>query len=614
MKPKNASLPLKLVILGHVDHGKSTLIGRLLHDTGSLPHGKKEAIEKSCKKRGQPFEWAFLMDALQAERDQNVTVETAQIWLKGGKRDTVLIDAPGHHEFVRNMVTGAAHADAALLMVDAGEGVGAQTKSHAALLSLLGIGQAAVLVNKMDAVNYRQNVFKNVERECRKYLKTLGIAPMCVIPVSARQGDNVAAASSRMKWYKGKTVLKALAAFTVTPPPANRPLRFPVQDVYKSGGRRVIAGRIESGALKVGDTLLFSPSGTTAKVASFKQWNGKKPSRQAAAGQSVGITLDAPVFVERGQLASHEKQAPLLTNLFPARIFWLGDRPLTAGSLCRLKLGTLETPAEIKSIDKEKSVAYGGIAGVMLRTRGQVPLDEGSRFALLQDGVICGGGIAGLAGVADLRLGPSSVKSKHIASEHFGITRAARAGKNRHAGGIVWLTGLSGAGKSTIARLTQKQLFERGCQVFVLDGDNIRQGLSRDLGFSAADRHENLRRVAEVAALFAQAGVIVITAFISPYRKDREQARAIAAGDAHIVYLKASLKTCEKRDAKGLYKKARAGKIPHFTGVSAPYEEPVSPDLVLDTEGKGATACAQALVAYITRHLIETNTWNSGSA
>lgn len=611
MKHKNP-LPLRLVILGHVDHGKSTLIGRLLHDTGSLPHGKKEAIEKSCRKRGQPFEWAFLMDALQAERDQNVTIETTQIWLKQKQRDTVIIDAPGHREFIRNMVTGTAQADAALLVVDA-KGLGEQTRGHASLLTLLGIRQVAVLVNKMDAVDYRQAAFQGIERQCRKYLKTLGIAPLCVIPISAREGDNVTRASSRMKWYQGKTVLKVLEAFKVSPPTAG-PLRLPVQDVYKSGDKRVLVGRIERGALKVGDTLLFSPANTKARVATLEQWGSKKSPKQAAAGQSIGITLDAPIFVERGALASHEKQMPLLTNLFPARIFWLGKTPLAAGNLCLLKIGTLETPAEIKSI-AGGPVAYGGIAEVTLRTRGQVALDEGSRFALLQGNIICGGGVASLSGVFDQRLaGEASVKSKHIAPEHFGITRAARAEKNRHGGGILWLTGLSGAGKSTIARLAQEQLFARGCQVFVLDGDNIRHGLSRDLGFSASDRHENLRRVAEVAALFANAGMIVITAFISPYEKDRELARAVAKGDAHIVYVRASLKICEKRDVKGLYRKARTGKIPQFTGISAPYEEPKNADLVLDSENRSAKACAQALVAYITRHLIETNTWNSGSA
>lgn len=602
MTPQNS--PLRLVILGHVDHGKSTLIGRLMHDTGSLPEGKKEAIEKSCRQRGQPFEWAFLMDALQAERDQNVTIETTQIWLKGKKRGTMIIDAPGHAEFLRNMVTGAAQADAALLVVSATEGMGAQSRTHAALMQLLGVRQAAVLVNKMDAVGYRQPAFRKVENEYRKYLKTLGITPAFVIPVSAREGDNIVQASPRMRWYKGKTVLKALDTFKTATPAGRKPLRFPVQDVYKSENKRIVAGRIESGALNTGDTLLFLPAGTSAKVYSIEAWK-KKPRRKAVAGESIGITLDRPIFVERGQMASHEKNAPILTNLFSARLFWLGKKPLKAGDAAQLMIGTLETPAEIKSIGAVEKVGYGGAAEVMLKTRGQVAVDDGSRFVLKQNHAIIAGGVVNAKELFDQRPLRAAVKSKHITPEHFGITRQARARKNRHEGGILWLTGLSGAGKSTIARLTQQKLFDKGCQVFVLDGDNIRCGLSRDLGFSAADRHENLRRVAEVAALFVEAGMIVITAFISPYEKDRELARAAAPDDLHLVYVKASLKTCEKRDAKGLYKKARAGKIPHFTGISAPYEDPKAPDLVLDTEKKSPEANAETLVAYITGHLIK---------
>lgn len=607
MQPK---IPLKLVILGHVDHGKSTLVGRLLHETGSLPEGKFESIEAACKKRGLPFEWAFLTDALQAERDQNVTIDTTQIWLRGKTRDTVIIDAPGHTEFLKNMVTGAAAADAALLVIDAKEGIGEQSRRHGLLLSLLGIKQVVVLVNKMDAVGYKQKAFKAVEKEIQRYLKTLNIKPICTVPISAREGDNVVRASKYMPWYKGLSVLKAIERFKPYTPAAKLPLRFPVQDVYKSGNKRILVGRVESGSLKIGDTLLFSPANTKAKVASIEIWKAKARPVKAVTGQSIGITLDTPIFVERGQVASHEKSAPLLTNLLRARLFWLGKKPLQIGDRYTLRIATHETVGEIKTISPLK-VAYGDVAEVVIRTQGQIAVDDVKenpclgRFVLLQEGSAVGGGIISTEGLFDQRV-TGAIKSKHVESIDFGIARDRRTLKNRHRGGVLWFTGLSSAGKSTIAKLTQKKLFDKGCQVFVLDGDNIRQGLNRDLGFSAKDRSENIRRVAEVAALFAEAGMIVITSFISPYREDRRRARAIAPDDFHTVYIKASVKTCEKRDDKGLYKKARAGKIAGFTGISAPYEEPETPDLVLDTEAQNAEHCAELLVAYVERHLIKT--------
>jgi bifunctional enzyme CysN/CysC len=606
LKKTNSTLPyikspLRLVILGHVDHGKSTLVGRLLYETGSLPDGKLEAVEASCKKRGQPFEWAFVTDALQAERDQNVTIETSHIWLRGKTRDIVIIDVPGHREFLKNMVTGAGAADAALLLVDAKEGISQQTRSHAKLLQCLGIQHIIIAINKMDTVGYKQSTFKKLEKDCRAYLKMLGMTPRSVVPVSARQGDNVSKRSKAMPWYKGKSLLALLAAVSAPNKSSSLPLRFLVQDVYKQNVKRIIAGRVESGVLTVGNTLLFSPAGVKAKVRSIEGW--PKSLKKAIAGQSIGITLDNPIFVERGQVASHEKRAPLVTNLFDAQIFWLGKLPLENGTVLTLKIGTQETSVEIRS---QKTVAYGSIAQVALRTRGQVAVDADAlgRFALVQDGEIRGGGRVIISSAHDRRV-PSAAKSKNIATEAFGITHAMRAQKNNHKGGVIWLTGLPASGKSTIARLAQKKLFDMGCQVFVLDGDNIRQGLSRDLGFSVADRSENIRRVAEAAALFSDAGMIVITSFISPYEKDRELACAARPDDFHCVYIKASVTTCKKRDPKGHYKKAKAGKIPQFTGVSAPYEEPRLPDLVLDTETQNAEACANQLVAYIKKHLVQ---------
>ena len=404
-----------------------------------------------------------------------------------------------------------------------------------------------------------------------------------------------------MPWYKGESVVEALEHFEVAKPDEKLPLRFPIQDVYKFDERRIIAGRIESGTLKVGDTLLFSPTGARAKVASIESWPQPGVSKLAAAGQSVGITLDEPIFVERGNVASHEKNAPMLTTQFRARIFWLGKRALLVGKRYKIKLGTSEMMAEIKSIDhvidsdtlaqvKVERVERSNVAEVVIRTRGLISVDEFQsnprlgRFVILQDYDVAGGGIISMEGFFDQRtVKMDSVKSKNLFDVDFGVTRSS-ALANGHFGGILWFTGLSGSGKSTIAKQAQKRLFDKGYHVFVLDGDNIRKGLNRDLGFSPTDRSENIRRVAEVGALMAHAGVIVISSFISPYREDRRKAAAVAPDLFHRVYIKASVEACEKRDTKGLYKQAREGKVKEFTGVSAPYEAPENPDLVLDTE------------------------------
>lgn len=622
--PMTAHRPqLKIVIVGHVDHGKSTLVGRLLHDTHSLPDGKMEAIQASCRKRGMPFEWSFLMDALQTERDQGITIDTTQIWLKTPSRDVVIIDAPGHKEFLKNMITGAAQADAAVVLIDAKEGIREQSKRHGYLLHLLGVRQIAVLVNKMDMVGYDEKVFRQIEKDYREYLKSVGVEPTCFIPISAREGDCITEASGHMPWYKGVSVTGALDEFNVAVAEDHLPLRFPIQDIYKFDERRILVGRIESGTLKVGDTLMFSPTNTQVKVASIEAWpEGHNPA-QVAAGQSVGITLADQIFVERGHVASHLEAMPCITNQFRARIFWLGHKPLEAQKRYKIKMATCEMMAEIKTIEhvvdsdtlalvKAERVERGNVAEVIFRTRGLVAVDDFNnnarlgRFVILQDYDVAGGGIISLDGIYDQR--PSQgvqVKSKHIFDVDFGVTEQQRAVANGHMGGILWFSGLSGSGKSTLAKQLQKRLFDKGYHVFALDGDNVRKGLNRDLGFAPEDRSENIRRVGEVAALFAQAGTIVISSFISPYREDRRRVRAIAPDAFHNIYIKASLEACEKRDTKGLYKQARAGGIPEFTGISAPYEVPENPDLVIDTETMSVHDCVEKLVAYVEHHLVE---------
>lgn len=619
-RPVPSGPRLKIAIVGHVDHGKSTLVGRLFHDTGSLPEGKLEAIQAMCARRGMPFEWAFLMDAFQAERDQGVTIDTAQIWFHTAKRGYVIIDAPGHREFLKNMVSGAANADAALLVIDALEGVREQSRRHGYLLSLLGIPQVAVAVNKMDAVAYAPERFAAIEAEYRAYLEELGIVPSCVIPVSAREGDNVATRSARTPWYRGPVVTEALDSFALPPSVAELPLRFPVQDVYKFDRRRIVAGRVETGRLKVGDTLLFSPSNKTARVATIEAWNGAAPRLEAAAGQAIGVTLDEPIFVERGEVASLEADPPVETDVFRGTLFWLAADPLVAGKRYKLKLGTLERPVVVQSVERVidpndlsrkagDAVPRNGLAEVILRTKGIVPLDEfrrnprTGRFVLVDGYDIAGGGIIGMEGYPNQR-GLVTVKATNVAEIGHRVSHGARAKFNHHQGGVLWLTGLSGAGKSTLALALEQRLFRKGYQVYVLDGDNLRSGLNANLGFSPEERAENIRRVGEVAALFADAGFIVVTAFISPYRSDRERARQASlerggAGGFHEIYVKASLEACEKRDPKGLYRKAREGQIAEFTGVSAPYEAPETPELVVETDREAVEASLQKILDYV---------------
>ena len=595
---------LKIVIVGHVDHGKSTFVGRLFHDTGSLSDGKYETIKAACERRGVPFEWAFLTDGLQVERDQNITIDTAQIWFRTPKRQYVIIDAPGHKEFLKNMVTGAANAEAALLLIDATEGVQEQSRRHGYLLHLLGIDQIAVLVNKMDLKGYSDKVFKSIEKQYREFLGQLGVVPKLFIPISAKLGDNIATKSANMPWYTGRTVLQALDDLQIAEKPHNLPLRFPIQDVYRFDERRILAGRIESGTLRVGDRLVFSPRNKTSTVKSIECWNAP-PRTEANAGESIGITLTEQIFVNRGQVASHEQDAPVETDVFNAKLFWLGRQNLEVGRKVKLKLTTEEIECQVQSIEKiidastlaeidssqRNYIARNDVAEVTIRTKSPIAFDRydrivpTGRFVIVDGRQVCGGGIISKGEYPDRRQLLSGIKSTNIFWMAGKVTRAERERRNTHKGAVIWLTGLSAAGKSTIATELERELFSMGLHTYVLDGDNLRHGLSANLGFSPEDRTENIRRVSEVARLFADAGALVITAFISPYRDDRRLVRELLQDGEFIeVWVNAPLEVCEARDNKGLYKKARAGQIQNFTGVSAPYEPPEKAEIIVHTD------------------------------
>ena len=499
------------------------------------------------------------------------------------------------------MITGASRADAAILVIGADEGVREQSRRHAYLLSMLGIKNLIVVVNKMDLVDYSEERFREIEQEYRKFLQELGLEARTFIPVSAKDGENVARTGMKMKWHCAASVLEALDLLEPQKLQLDLPLRFCVQDVYRSDGRRIIAGRVETGTLRVGDQLVFSPANKSSVVATIERWNA--PANGAGmAGDSIGITLAEQIFVERGYVASHQNDTPIEANRFHADLFWIVREPLRVGHFYDLRLATQQVKCQIASIeqvmdsstldtnnDAREQLDRNEIGRLTIQTRSPLVIDNHDRipnlgrFVIIDDGQICGGGTI-FGGVYTDR---TVAKSKNIFWTEGKITAGARAMRSGHRGAVVWLTGLSGAGKSTVAQSLERDLFHRGMNTYVLDGDNVRHGLNSNLGFSPDDRVENIRRVSEVAKLMADAGTVVITAFISPYRMDRRRAREIALeGNAEFieVFIDAPLEVCEARDPKNLYKKARAGQISEFTGIDAPYEAPEDPDIVVRTD------------------------------
>jgi bifunctional enzyme CysN/CysC len=598
-------MDLRVAITGHVDHGKSTLIGRLLYDTGSLAEGKADEIIASSRRRGLAVEWSFAVDAAQEERDQAITIETTRVWLHHGGRRIVIIDTPGHREFIKNMMSGAADADAGILVIDALEGIADQTYRHAYLLRLLDVPEIVVAVNKIDAVPDARERFAQIGSDIRAVLETAGKPLRAVVPLSARDGDNVVTRSERTPWYTGPTLIEVLVALHPAAPPAERALRFDVADVYRfSDDERISVGNVVAGSIAPGDRVRISPSGATTRVRAIKRWpDDPSPAR---AGQAVGLTFEDPVFVDRGDVVTGADQPPLpATASFDGVFFWLSATPPRVGETLPLKIGRAEVAVTIVGIDEtidlgildkvapDDSSRHAAFA-LRLRAARGIAADVGARCVLLRGGEVVGGGKLGRVEPASARRSDNLVLQGHL------ISSDSRAQRNGYRGLVAWLTGLPGSGKSTIAMAVERELFARGYFVYVLDGDNVRAGLNRDLGFTTAGRQENIRRIGEVAALFADAGAIVIASTISPSAAARAAARAAAPGAFHEIYVCASVATCEARDVKGHYAKARAGTLPDFTGVSAPYEEPERPDLLVDTN----TATVEDSVARVLEHLI----------
>ncbi|MGB6253281.1 MAG: adenylyl-sulfate kinase [Bradyrhizobium sp.] len=612
--PNGTTRPqVRIVIVGHVDHGKSTLVGRLLHETGSLPDGKLDTLKEVSARRGMPFEWSFLLDALQTERDQGITIDTTQIGFRTRARDVVLIDAPGHAEFLRNMITGASQADGALLIVDALEGVRDQTRRHGYLLHLLGVKQVAVVVNKMDRVDFSATRFAEIRDEISAHLTGLGVTPQAVIPISARDGDGVAALSQRSRWYRGPTVVDALDALQPAQPPEQLALRLPVQAIYKFDDRRIVAGRIESGRLASGDEIVIMPAGKIAKIKSVESWPATPLEGPQTAGRSVGITLDRDLFIERGDIIAHAGSAPRETRRIHARIFWLHDKPLGKGEQILVRLGTRESRASVVAIEKavdpgelssveNQSIARNHVGEIDIALAQPIAADayadnpRTGRLVIEVNGRIAGGGL-----VLSVDAGQRAVPVDIVPVESA-LRPDERSARFRHHGAVVWLTGLPGSGKSTLARALERTVFGRGGSPILLDGDTFRAGLNRDLGFSAGDRSENIRRLAEVATHLARNGHIAIVAAVSPSRDDRASARQIADTAFREIHVATAADVCESRDPKGHYAKARAGGLPAFTGISNDYEPPVHCELVLDT----ATRSVSEAAAEIERMLLAT--------
>ncbi|HVA33483.1 MAG TPA: adenylyl-sulfate kinase [Candidatus Baltobacteraceae bacterium] len=600
---------VRIVMVGDVDAGKSTILGRMLVDLGQVTPARLAELENSSTKRGVPIEYSFLLDAFQLERDQAITLDISRIWLRMPERDYVFVDAPGHRELIRNLLTGASEVDAAILVVAADEGITMQTRRQALFLQWFGFKELLVAINKLDLAVDAETEFEKRKAEVRAFLDQLEIAPIDIVPIAARDGDNVALGSKRWTWWKGPTLLEALETLRPYVPHASGPLRFVVQDVYRRGTNRLVAGRVESGNLRVGERIVFWPLQTDAVVTAIHKW--PKDVEEARAGEVIAISLDERVFVDRGAVASYAGDGPALGHAMQATVVWLGGDPAMAGEALRLRIGTREVPVTLQRIDEiidpdsllgkpGEALGKGDVAVVTLTSRELVAADDEidetsiGRFVLMHGtDVVAGGRVRAIIGR------PRSEGATDVIAQISSVHREERIVRNGHAGGVFWLTGLPSAGKSTVAMAVQRMLFDRGMHVYVLDGDTLRTTLNVDLGFSEEDRTENVRRTAAVAGVLADAGFVVISALISPFSHDRERARAAYPGGFYEIYISCDLKTAESRDVKGHYKRARLGEIQRFTGISSPYEVPDKPDLSLDTTRQSIGESAAALMEFI---------------
>jgi bifunctional enzyme CysN/CysC len=612
---------LRFITCGSVDDGKSTLIGRLLYDTQLIYEDQLAAVRRDTTKygtTGDELDLALLVDGLQAEREQGITIDVAYRYFSTEKRKFIIADTPGHEQYTRNMATGASTAQLAILVVDARRGVQAQTCRHSFIVSLLGIRHLVLAVNKMDLVSFDSIGFERIREAYLEFAAQLGVGEVHCIPVSALRGDNVVRPSAAMPWYEGPTLLQWLEEVEVAADRNLRDFRFPVQYVNRPHlDFRGFCGTIAAGVVGPGDEVVALPSGRRSRIATVVTADGELA--EAEAGQAVTLTLRDEIDVSRGDLLVRPDRLPAVADAFDAKVVWMADAPLLPGRQYDIKLGTRLMPAtpmvlhhriDVNTLEHQRAeeLELNEIGYCRIALNQSVPFDPyevcpGTGAFIFIDrlsNITVGAGM-----IVRPVTQPLVDKSRNVVWHAHKVSRAQRANQKGQRPCVIWLTGLSGAGKSTLANALEQRLLQRGYHSYLLDGDNVRHGLSQDLGFSQAERVEHIRRVGEVAGLFVDAGLIVITAFISPFRADRALARALAPeGEFVEVYVRASLETCERRDPKGLYAKARAGVIRDFTGIDSLYEAPERPELVLDTERDPVETSVERLLNYLTERRI----------
>ena len=599
---------LRFITCGSVDDGKSTLIGRLLWESQQLFDDQLLALKAESKKhgtQGEDIDFALLVDGLAAEREQGITIDVAYRFFSSTRRKFIVADTPGHEQYTRNMVTGASTADVAVLLVDARQGLLTQTRRHANLAALMGIRHVVLAVNKMDLLGFDASIFQQIAQAFSDFAQPLGFAGISAIPVSALRGDNITQRSALTPWYAGPTLMAYLETVKIEQATVDN-FVFPVQWVNRPDASfRGFSGNVAQGCVQVGDELRVTDSGQTAVVTEIVTMDGLL--RQAVAGDAVTLRLNKEIDVSRGDVLSACDHPVEMTDQFEANLIWMDPEAGLMGRNYDLKLATQWATASITNIKHRINIntqareactqlVLNDISVCNLATTKPLVFEsyENSRTLggfILVDRVSHATVAAGL-------IRHSLRRAQNVHKQALSITRSEREKLNGHKGRVIWFTGLSGSGKSTIANALEVELHALGQRTYILDGDNIRQGLNKDIGFTDADRVENIRRIAEVSKLMMDAGLVVITAFISPFRREREMARELIGTEDFLeVFINTSLEVCEQRDVKGLYKKARTGQIPNLTGVNSPYEAPQSPDIVIDTD--------QLSVAQAVKYLIE---------
>ena len=603
---------LRFITCGSVDDGKSTLIGRLLYESKMIYEDQFAAIEADSQKwgtQGREIDFALLVDGLAAEREQGITIDVAYRFFSTDRRKFIVADTPGHEQYTRNMITGASSADVAVILIDARKGVLTQTRRHSYLVSLIGIRKVILAINKMDLVEYSEQVFKDIEKQYRAFAKQIGLEDITANPLSALRGDNMLKNSERTPWYRGPSLLTLLETIELDDTlRESSPMRLPVQWVNRPDQTfRGFCGALASGVVRPGDRVRAEPSGRESRVSRIVTAGGDLP--MAVAGQSITLTLEDEIDISRGDLIVAAAAPAQVADQFQATIIWMADEPLLPGRPYLLKIGartvsaTITEPKYKVNVNTMEHLAAKRLAlneiGVC-----NLALDQMIAFDPYTENHETGGFIL-IDRVSFNTVGAGMLhfalrRSHNIHIQHVDVSKEARAELMGQKPVVLWFTGLSGAGKSTIANLVEKKLHARGRHCYLLDGDNVRHGLTKDLGFTEADRVENIRRVAEVAKLMIDAGLIVLTAFISPFRAERAMARnMVGAGEFVEIFVDTPLDVAESRDVKGLYRKARRGELSNFTGIDSPYEVPESPEVRVNTVGSAPDEAADEVIAYL---------------